>query len=168
MPWRKLLSRWNDQRGVTLIEQVMAALFIGFLILVWVNSIRVTTKGTVQDKNNLHAQNLGMSKLEDVKTLANQSSYASTFSVLTQTALVKAYRTPQTSTIAGKDFAWQVQSDYAVLPVSYTGDPVALTYTAVAVTYTTKNMLLQARVAWQDVTGAKVLTMTGYATDFRQ
>jgi hypothetical protein len=158
----------QSERGVTLIEQVMAALFIGFLILVWVNSIRVTTKGTIQSKNNLRAQNLGLSRLEDVKSLSKQASYASTFDVLTQTALVIAYRTPQASVIEGKTYTWQVQSDYALLPVTYTGDPYANTSSAVAVSWTTSNVLLQARVAWQDITGFKVLTMTGYATDYRQ
>jgi Tfp pilus assembly protein PilV len=165
---RPSFSKPRDQRGVTLVEQLIAAALIGMLILVWVNSIRVTTKGTVQSKNSLRAQNLGLSKLEDVKALSDKASYASTWSTLTQTALVKAYRTPVVSTYEKKNYTWQVQTDFAYLPVTYTGDPYALTYTAVAVSWTTSNLLLQARISWDDITGPKVLTMTGYATDFRQ
>lgn len=159
----------NSERGVTLVEQVMAALFIGFLILVWVNSVRVTTKGTVQSKNSLRAQNLALSKLEDVKALADKASYASTWSTLTQTALVKAYRTPTVVKIENRSFTWVVNTDFAYLPVTITGSPTgAVTYTAVVTATATANILLRARISWGDVTGPKVLTMTGYATDYRQ
>jgi hypothetical protein len=154
-------SRW--EHGVTLIEQVLAALFIGFLILVWVNSIRVTTKGTIQSKNNLRAQNLALSKLEDVKNIAEKASYGNTWTYLTQNPTVMAYGVTQVSTIENKAFTWRVQTYFASLPVSSTPSATPTTSTAV-----TGNIWMQAEVYWQDVTGPKYITMTGYTTDIRQ
>lgn len=153
----------EDEKGVTLIEQVMAALFIGFLILVWVNSIRVTTRGTIQSKNNLRAQNLALSKVEDVKNTIIKASYASTFSSVSNSALVTAYLTPQVSTIENKSFTWRVLTNYAV----WSSTPTASALPT-PVTYSTYNLWIRAEVFWQDVTGPKQVTMTGYATDYRQ
>lgn len=148
-----------DQKGVTMVEQALAALFVGFLMLVWINSIRVTSKGTIQSKNNLRAQNLAMSKLEDVKNTAIQSSHGNSWSSVTQSALIEAYRTPQVSQIESKAFTWRVLSDYAVLGLSTTPN---------IVTNTTGTLWIRAEVQWQDVTGPKFLTMTGYSTNYRQ
>jgi hypothetical protein len=166
---RQALSKLRDQSGVTLVEQLIAAALIGLLILVWVNSVRVTTKGTVQSKNSLRAQNLGLSKLEDIKALADKASYASTWSSVTLSPLVLAYCTPTIAKFDKKSYTWQVQTTYAYLPVSYTGGSgYATTSTAVAVSWTTSNLLMSARISWDDISGPKVITMTGYATDFRQ
>lgn len=159
---RRNIPGRDAEKGVTMIEQVMAALFIGFLILVWVNSMRVGTKGTIQSKNNLRAQNLGMSKLEDVKNTAIQASYGQTWASVTQSAVVVAYRTPQVAVIEGKAFTWQVNTDFVVMPnhASPTAQPQP-------VTYRTRDLGIHASVHWLDVTGPKSLTMTGYATDLR-
>src|SRR5688572_619433 len=119
----------KNEAGVSLVEQMLAALFIGFLVMVWVNSIRVATKGTIQSKNNLRAQNLGLSKLEDEKNLANQASYASTWDHLTETVLVSAYRTPQVTSIENKAYTWQVNTQYAWLPITTTANSLSYTPT---------------------------------------
>lgn len=154
----------HSQRGVSLVEQAMAAFFIGFLVLVWVNSIRATTKGTVQSKNNLRAQNLGLSKMEDIKNTALQASYGRTWSSVTQSAMVQAYLTPQVATIENKRFTWRVLTHFAAMPaVTASAGTLPVTTTAL-----TNNLWLRAEVSWLDVTGPKRLTMTGYATNMRQ
>lgn len=163
MGLRDIRQRLKDQKGVTLIEQVFAALFVGFLIMVWVNSIRVSTKGTLMSKNNLRAQNLGLSKLEDVKNTAIQASYGSAWNQVTQTATVKAYLTPQVSVIESRSFTWRVLTDFAYMPLSTS--PNALPTTSSAAT---PNLWIRAEVSWKDVAGPKVLTMTGYSSDIRQ
>lgn len=158
----------GDEKGVSLIEQVMAALFIGFLILVWVNSIRVTTKGTIQSKNNLRAQNLAMSKLEDVKNTALQASFGRTWNNLTLSATVEAYRTPQVSIIESKRFTWVVDTYYMLVPTPGPSISPGAVATPEITSAITGNVVFQARVSWDDVTGPKRLTMTGYAADLRQ
>jgi Tfp pilus assembly protein PilX len=160
MSLRERLRHLRSQRGVSLVEQVMAAFFIGFLVLVWVNSIRATTKGTLMSKNNLRAQNLGLSKLEDVKNAALQATYGRTWDSVTKSATVTAYQTPQVARIENKAFTWRVLTDFAAL--SNTADA-----TPVVQTTTSQTLWMRAEVSWMDISGPKVLTMTGYATDVR-
>jgi hypothetical protein len=157
----RVLRGRESERGVSLVEQVMAAFFIGFLVLVWVNSIRATTKGTLMSKNNLRAQNLALSKLEDVKNAALQATYGRTWSSVTQSATVTAYQVTQVARIENKAFTWRVLTDFSV--ISSTADAMP-----VAVSYPSQSLWMRAEVTWMDITGPKSLTMTGYATDVRQ
>ena len=158
------INALKGEKGLTLIEQVMTLFVVGVVILSWLNLFRVVSKGTIKSKSNVRAQNLAMSKLEDMKTLANSLSMAGAWNNITTNAMAQAYALTQTSTFDNRVFIWRVKNNYADVLATGTGTTV----TPAAVTYTTSTLVFQSEVYWTERDGSYSLTMTGYATDYRQ
>jgi Tfp pilus assembly protein PilV len=157
------LKSQENQKGLTLIEQVMTLFVAGVVILSWLNLFRVVSKGTIKSKSTVRAQNLAMSKLEDMKTLANSMSMASAWSNVTLNAMAQAYAVTQTSTFDNRNFVWRVTSAY----VYVTGTATGSTVTPVSVSYVAANVMFQSEVSWTERDGSYGLTMTGYAANLR-
>jgi hypothetical protein len=108
---------------------------------------------------NMRAQNLAMSKLEDMKTLANEMAMAGAFTSLTHNAMVQSYAVTQTSRIENRTFNWRVTSSF--VDVTLTGAPT----TSLVPTDTA---LLIAEVYWNENNALRSVTMTGYVANLRQ
>lgn len=163
----RFLLKWRcrkNEKGVTLIEQVATLFIVGLVVIAWLNLFKVISKGTIKSKSNVRAQNLAMSKLEDMKALASSLSMAGAWSNVTQNAMARAYGVTQTSTFDNRIFTWRVKNFYA--DVIATG--IGTTVTPAAVTYAATTLIFQSEVFWTERDGNYSLTTTGYATNYRQ
>ena len=154
----------RSEKGLTLIEQVMTLFIVGLVITSWLNLFKVVSKGSIKSKANVRAQNLAMSKIEDIKTLASSMSMAGGWNFVTKTAMAQAYSLTQTSTFDNRVFVWRVKNFYA----NVIGTGTGTTVTPVSVSYATTTIVLQSEVYWTERDGAYSLTLTGYATNYRQ
>jgi Tfp pilus assembly protein PilV len=161
---KPVFNNQNSQKGVTLIEQMIVVIFISLGILVWIFVFKTSTQGTYVTRDNLKAQNLALSKMEDLRSMALSSSYAGSWHLITKTALAQQYSQLQSVTLDSRVYNWRVQM-YYLMGASHTA---AMQITTVA---TDANMIsMTAEVFWQDVLAPqqlKALTLTSYITNFR-
>lgn len=163
----RFFLKWRqnqNEKGLTLIEQVMTLFVVGVVVVAWLNLFRVVSKGTIKSKSNVRAQNISLSKLEDMKALASTMSMAGAWGNVTQNAMAVAYSVTQTSSFDNRVFIWRVNNFYADI----TATPVGTTVTPVSVSRVTTTLVFQSEVFWTERDGSYALTTTGYATNYRQ
>ena len=159
----------KDQAGVTMIEQIIAVALLGLCIVVWFNVTKVQTKGVLVSKNNLRSQNLALSKLEDLRSLALNSGIEGQFQWVTQSPLVIQYGRTNTASIEGRTFTWSVSTTFVLGYSSVTVTPTPPQTTNAIVTTTATDLIwFNALVQWSDVTGPKLLTQAAYVANPRK
>ena len=147
----------GNERGVSLVEAALTVVIISLTVVVWLKVIRIITEGTQISKNNLRGHNLALSKLEDYKNMATNSSYAGNWRYVTQTPLAYSYSFTSLAVLEDKAFTWKVVGSFV--------DVQELTLTASAVE--TNMITITAEVVWSDRTGPNKITLTTSATNFR-
>jgi prepilin-type N-terminal cleavage/methylation domain-containing protein len=154
----------GNQKGVTLIEIVIAVLVMAVMIVAAMRGIEMSYKNSTTSRNALRARDLAETKLEDLKRDAMNASLEYSFSSATRTARVEAYSKYQTVSINDKTFTWKVAVDYMTHPKS-----LVVSSTVPAPHGNTSSLIrFISFVNWQDITGARGITLTGYVTDIRQ
>lgn len=146
------------QAGSTLIESVLTVLLLSLTIAAWFQVYRVVTEGMLNSKTNLRAQNLALSKMEQVKNIAVNYSNAGLFSSVTRAADVSAFALTQVTSLENKTFTWRVLAHYA--------NNIS-TGALVTTTAATNAIYIQSSVWWVASRGPNGLTLTSIVADIR-
>ena len=157
-----LRRKHTTEAGITFIEIMIASFIMTLTILISLQMFRVLGKGLIVTKNNLRANTLALSKMEDMRNAAVAASYAGSFKYLTNSAMAISYSAQNLEEVGNSKFTWRVTSEY----IYQTWSAGVMT---VMVSGTATNMLrLNSWVGFRDTFGSKQLTMTGYAVNYRQ
>lgn len=148
----------DQERGVTFIELILAAVMIGTVIVALLRVFGVVQKGGVSMRSEVRASALARSHLDDLKDLARQSSTNGTFALLTTTSLAQAYALTQTTIVSNKAYLWKVSSSFATQNVSYVADVSSTTVVS-------KLIHFSSWVSWQDGGAARGLTLEAFVAE---
>ncbi len=152
------LREKDQQSGATLIESVLTVLLLSLTIAAWFKVYQVVTEGMINSKTNLRAQNLALSKMEQVKNITTNYSNAGLFAKVTLAADVSAFGITQVASLENKSFTWRVLTSYA----SNVSSGAYVTGSAA-----TNAILLQSSVWWVANRGPSGITLTSLITDMR-
>lgn len=154
----KLRPGTVQERGVTFIELILAALMIGTVIVALLRVFGVVQKGGVSMRNEVRASALARSHLDDLKDLARQSSSNGTFALLTTASLVQAYAVTRTTVVSNKSYLWKVSTRFAAQDVSHVADVSSTTVVS-------KLIHFSSWVAWQDGSAARGVTLDAFVAE---
>ena len=149
----------QDQKGLTLIEVVMAILVISLTVAAMIKALDQTLKGQTQARNRLRASTIAISKLDALKDYSRQAALGGSFKYLTCSPLVVAYNQTQVAMVENKAFTWQVTGGWVDITF------VAGLVTVLPRTYTTKAISYTAAVFWGEQVYPKALSQSVIVTD---
>jgi len=147
-----------SERGVTLLELLMAALLISTVIASLLKLFSVSQRGGVTMRSEVRASALARTKLDDLKNLARRNSMDGTFSRLTLSALVSSYSVTQVALVSEKAFTWQVSTKFAAQNLTVVTD---VTSNTVA----TRMVHFCSWVTWSDQSRPQNLTVHAFVAD---
>lgn len=155
-------GKTGRQKGVTMLELAIAGLVMGLTLIVALRTFRVILKGVAVSQNQMRADNLLLSSLDDLKNAASKSAYDGTWASLTYTPLSLSYTTAAVMKINGRSYTLQINPEW----VTMTANTIGL-YTAASPAYS--NMVrFWGTVTWTDYFGSKSISKTAYASYLRQ
>jgi prepilin-type N-terminal cleavage/methylation domain-containing protein len=150
----------QDQKGVTLLEVVMAILVISLTVAAMIKALDQTLKGQAQARNRLRASTIAITKLDAMKDYVRQAALGGSFrSVTCCSPMAQDFALTHSAIVENKAFTWRVTGDYVDVTL------VSGTVSIVARTYTTKALSLTAAVFWKEQVFFKALSQSVIVTD---
>jgi type II secretory pathway pseudopilin PulG len=147
-----------SERGITLLELLLAALLISTVVASLLKLFSVSQRGGVTMRSEVRASALARTKLDDIKNLARRSSLEGTFIGVTRSAMVQAYSLTQVSVVSGKPYTWNVTTAFATQNLTQTTDVSSTTVTS-------RLLHLTAWTTWSDQSVPRSLTLEAYVAD---
>jgi prepilin-type N-terminal cleavage/methylation domain-containing protein len=146
----------RDQKGVTLLEVLLAIIVISLTVTAMIKSLDQDLKGQARLRNDLRAATLVRSKLDTLKDYSRTVALSGYFSSVTLSPVVAAYAVSTPALVDNKAFTWIVKSSFVTMT-----SPAAI----YDVTWTTKAVRYIATVTWVEQRFAKYLTQTVVVSD---
>jgi type II secretory pathway pseudopilin PulG len=148
----------SSERGVTLLELILAALLISTVVASLLKLFSVSQRGGVTMRSEVRASALARNKLDELKNLARKSSLDGTFANITRSSKAQAFSVTQVAVVSGKAYTWRVSATFASQNLTQATDVTSNTVTS-------RLLHLEAWTGWSDQSQARALTIEAYVAD---